>query len=325
MEAFEGRRLRGMNDRTDGGELAGYAQQLERIQIPADLTGMAVLAIGCGDGFFAAVAAERGARRILGVDIDEAALASARVRVPDAEFLLRSWWDIPAERFDLILFLSGLHREPQPKRLLQSISMRLAPNGLLILECGVVRDGTQRKDWRPTQRRDKIVSYPSFTLLMDEILADYAVRDIGPGVVLAGDGVPRSVFHCTLAKPTILAIGGASGTGKSNLARVFAREGTVVIHTDYLLGAWAINRTRLQHEFLSYVAQKLRPNAIDFFLREMIQDGKTDEYCSLLLKHVSLDDRVTILEGYGFSLPEIRETFRRAAEAAGFRVAFCIL
>ena len=53
-------------------------RRLERLQIPADLRGKSVLDIGCNEGFFCNVAATRGARRVVGLEISESALRTAR-------------------------------------------------------------------------------------------------------------------------------------------------------------------------------------------------------------------------------------------------------
>ena len=89
------------------------AEKLACLKLPEDLTGKSLLDVGCHEGFFCGVALQRRAARVFGIDKDPAVIEQARQRFPGAEFLTASWWDTPAERFDYILFLSGLHYEPK--------------------------------------------------------------------------------------------------------------------------------------------------------------------------------------------------------------------
>lgn len=101
------------------------------------LAGLSILDIGCNEGFFCIEALKLGASRVVGIDQDAKAIASARSRCPQGEFQVASWWELPNERFDVILFLSAIHYERDQKSLLQLLLQHLEPNGTLILECGV--------------------------------------------------------------------------------------------------------------------------------------------------------------------------------------------
>ena len=69
------------------------------------LKGLSVLDIGCNEGFFCGEALRQGARRVVGIDMSRNFLDRARQRFPDAEFRHGSWWELPDEKFDVILFL----------------------------------------------------------------------------------------------------------------------------------------------------------------------------------------------------------------------------
>lgn len=102
------------------------AQKLDRLHLPA-LNGVSVLDIGCNEGFFCCHAWLSGAKRVLGVDQSELFIEKARARAvgifenngsakeAGIEFRCGSWWDIPNEQFDIILFLSAIHYEEHPK------------------------------------------------------------------------------------------------------------------------------------------------------------------------------------------------------------------
>ena len=54
----------------------------------------------------------------------------------------------------------------------------------------------------------------------------------------------------------------------------------------------------------------------------MVTDGKERLLAPFLLKFVSKDDNITILEGYQFTHQAVKAAFEAAAKKAGFRVVF---
>jgi tRNA (mo5U34)-methyltransferase len=88
--------------------------------IPRNLAGRTVLDIGCNGGFYSIEMKRRGARRVLGIDSDEAYLAQARFAAEiadlDIEFQALSVYDVPAlgERFDIVLFMGVLYHLRHP-------------------------------------------------------------------------------------------------------------------------------------------------------------------------------------------------------------------
>ena len=79
--------------------------------IPEDLTGATVLDIGCNAGFYSLKMKQRGAKYVLGVDVDERYLSQARFAAEtlalDIDFQKRSVYDvdeIPGQ-FDYVLFM----------------------------------------------------------------------------------------------------------------------------------------------------------------------------------------------------------------------------
>lgn len=88
--------------------------------VPSDLTGKAVLDIGCNAGFYSIEMKRRGADRVLGIDFDDTYLAQARfaaeVAEADIEFRKLSVYDVGtlAERFDVVLFMGVLYHLRHP-------------------------------------------------------------------------------------------------------------------------------------------------------------------------------------------------------------------
>ena len=105
--------------------------------IPQDLTGKAVLDIGCNGGFYSLEMKRRGAARVLGIDTDEHYLRQARfaaeVRGLEVEFRRMPVWDVAAlgERFDLVIFMGVLYHLRHPLLALDLIHEHVAKDLLL--------------------------------------------------------------------------------------------------------------------------------------------------------------------------------------------------
>jgi len=296
-------------------------QKLRAIQLPEDLTGMSVLDIGCNEGFFCKAALERRATRVVGIDKTEKLIDSARQRVPGAEFRTCSWWDLPAEKFDVILFLSAIHYEPEQKKLLNFLSHRLNPAGLLVLEGGIAMDWG-RDDWRLVQRHDAPMRFPSISVLTDQLLSSYAVRAVGRSVQQLGDPMKRFVLHCKLKQPTIMVIGGQPNSGKSIFARQFAAHGVRTIHTDPIIGSLKNNPYGFKGELVNFVKENMTGSSVKQITDKIIKKEKEELLVPFLLRYLSKDDDITVIEGYVFAYESARNKFRKAAIKMGFRVIF---
>ncbi|MGK6319405.1 TIGR04290 family methyltransferase [Sphingomonas sp. DT-204] len=106
--------------------------------LPADLSGKAVLDIGCNAGFYAVEMKRRGAERVLGIDTDERYLAQARLVAEtlgydDIELRNLSVYDVAAlgERFDLVIFMGVLYHLRHPLLALDLIREHVAGDLML--------------------------------------------------------------------------------------------------------------------------------------------------------------------------------------------------
>jgi tRNA (mo5U34)-methyltransferase len=108
--------------------------------LPADMTGMSVLDIGCNGGFYSIETKRRGAARVLGIDHDETYLEqarfAARVLGQEIEFRQMEVYDIGAlgERFDLVIFLGVLYHLRHPLLALDLIHEHVTRD-LLLFQC----------------------------------------------------------------------------------------------------------------------------------------------------------------------------------------------
>lgn len=176
----------------------------------------------------------RGAKKVVGLDHNEKAIAVARQRAAEdgleVEFICGDMFNLPENEFDLILLLSALHYIQDPGRLFEKVRRVLSPGGLLVVECGVA-PGHGRTVHRALRSIDDAM-FPTFEMLRDVWLAGYAVRLMSRSPAQAGDPVPRSVFHCHRNKPIVMLIQGGGGVGKSVLASKI--PSSVTISTDFL-------------------------------------------------------------------------------------------
>lgn len=88
--------------------------------IPKDLTGKTVLDVGCNGGFHSIEMKRRGARRVVGIDLDESYLEQARFAAEvcgvEIELAQVDVYDVASlgARFDIVLFMGVLYHLRHP-------------------------------------------------------------------------------------------------------------------------------------------------------------------------------------------------------------------
>ena len=121
--------------------------------LPDDFSGLSVLDVGAFDGFYAFVAEDRGAERVLAIDNEqyvhwvqsrwgielegaEGLRAIQRLLDSDVEYSVLDAFDLDEleERFDLIYCFGILHRVQNPLGLLRRLRDRLFEDGRILLE-----------------------------------------------------------------------------------------------------------------------------------------------------------------------------------------------
>ena len=136
---FHNMRLKGVE--TAPGHFLGDYPEVKfrnfRAALPADMSGMSVLDIGCNGGYYSLEMKRRGAERVLGIDTDERYLRQARFAAEmtglDVEFERRAVWDVGAlgEKFDLVIFMGVLYHLRHPLLALDLIHEHVAKDLLL--------------------------------------------------------------------------------------------------------------------------------------------------------------------------------------------------
>lgn len=274
------------------------SHKLSRLKMPEDLSGKRVLDIGCNEGFFSNAAATRGAASVIGIDMDERFLAEARRRYTrdNIEFRRQSWATLPDGPFDLVMWTSAMHYELDPASVLRSISDVLAPDGLLILECGVVQ--SSRLEFVYSVRHDGGLWYPTLPLI-ENILDDvgFAYRVVAQSELVGTDPVPRSVFHANNRLPTVLIVAGETKKGKTGLATLLKRSATKILELDYFVSRIATAKHAITP------IQKLIKEAYDGsnlsrIYKSIDEHNLTDAYLTLVAASICASDRLVVIEGY---------------------------
>lgn len=101
------------------------------------IRGKTVLDFGCGYGLEAVEMAERGARRVIGLDLEEKRLASARQRAIEHGVADRCVFTTESqERVDVIISLDAFEHFADPAAILKGMSERLKADGTVWISFG---------------------------------------------------------------------------------------------------------------------------------------------------------------------------------------------
>lgn len=119
--------------------------------LPVDLSGATVLDIGCNGGFYSLEAKRRGAKRVLGIDIDDRYLNQARFAARtlglEIEFEKRSVYEVDAlsGQFDLVFFMGVFYHLRYPLFALDKVVKKVG--GRLIFQT-MVRGSGEVRQWK---------------------------------------------------------------------------------------------------------------------------------------------------------------------------------
>lgn len=107
-----------------------------RALLPADLSGLRVVDLGCGFGWFCRWVRAQGAARVLGLDLSENMLARARAETADPAIIYARTdledLALPPASFDLAYSALALHYLPDLAPLLATLHRALVPGGRFV-------------------------------------------------------------------------------------------------------------------------------------------------------------------------------------------------
>ncbi len=132
------------------GDFPNIKWRLISPEIPTNLEGATVLDIGCNGGFYSIEMKRRGAKRVLGIDVDDRYLNQARFAAKtlglDIEFQKRSVYsvdEIPGQ-FDLVLFMGVFYHLRYPLFTLDKVIKKVG--GKLVFQT-MIRGSETVKQW----------------------------------------------------------------------------------------------------------------------------------------------------------------------------------
>lgn len=295
--------------------------KLGRLRHPGSgpgLQGFDILELGCGRGELSAALLSLGAASLAACDRDENAVAEAKALCPKGTFFVGSGWDVPERTFDLIVCAGGLDGEPRERELMAKLAGHLKPGGTLVLECGMVNDHGPSGSWRQVQTPAGPRRYATKTYLLGEVLRDYAARFVGRGRAIAGDPIPRAVFHCALRQPVAILLSGPANTGKSTLSRALMGKTVPVYTTDELLGRLLMGQPHLvPAELLVLRAQGFTPHTLDRASRFIETSGLATAFARIVLAECPFEANVFVIEGEALKHAAIHTAVQHLLEQRG--------
>ena len=244
--------------------------KLKALRLPM-MAGRSFLDIGCNEGFFCGFALFQGASRVVGIDHSAEYVQRASVRFPSAEFLLRSWDELPEGKFDVILLASALHYADDQPGLIRRLVDKLTDTGTLILELGVIHSA--EACWNDVQRGIDVRSFPSMPMLR-EVLRDYAWKWMGPSIRQDGDPVSRQVVHVCRRRPLAYLMMQPPGYGKTSVAAsLFGRAGVTVVSGDGVVAEIGKGGGRASPALADVIRQGFSPYEIDRAIQRVFDAG----------------------------------------------------
>ena len=277
-------------------EVPGDSRSLEKLKalrLPL-LKDRSFLDVGCNEGFFCGFARFAGASRVMGLDRSGKFIDLARARFPDCEFRCQGWDTLPDERFDVILLASALHYADDQPALLHALVEHLAPDGVLVLELGLVP--SQKSEWVNVTRGIDQRRFPSLMKLR-EILAPYASKSMGLSVPQTGDPVPRYVVHVSRRRPVACLLLQPPAWGKTTLAaRLFGASALKVISGDLQISRVAEGTIDAPRPLRDAAAEDFSRLTIDQAVRRVFECGQGSALVQTWLHEAGGADFV--LDGY---------------------------
>lgn len=261
--------------------------KLTQLRLPP-LAGKSFLDVGCNEGFFCGYAKYRGAKRVVGLDMNAGFLERASARFPDCEFLNQTWDKLPEGKFDVILLASALHyAEDQPALILRLVN-HLSPDGTLVLELGIV--SSSKNEWVPVKRSIDTRYFPTMPKLK-EVLEPFAWKYVGTSVNQVGDPIGRYVIHIKRRRPIAYLLMLPSSYGKTYVANsLFPKAGVPIVMGDVLLDDIAKGKIAVSSSLASLISKTYKKGEVDRVIRELFAENLGNDFIAAWADSAKLAD-----------------------------------
>lgn len=295
-------------------------EKLAKLALPP-LAAKSFLDVGCNTGYYCGFAFFEGAFKIVGIDKNAECIAMAKSRFPQCSFMAGDWEYLAdlvnGSCFDVILCASALHYSEDQPGLIKKMMERLAPEGVLVLEIGMIINCREWPETKPgwhlvTRDKDERL-FPSCKGL-ENMLKPWSFKIMGESAKQIGDPVNRYVAHVRKRQKLAVIITGAPGSGKSELAARLADK-IKVIHGDGLLYDMFLHPDKfgLAEQI---TARSINIQRIDREIFKLFNSGKGGLLAKAALGQAKGED--FIFDGF---IPEqYEELFQQELARAGFRV-----
>jgi hypothetical protein len=204
--------------------------------------------------------------------------------------------------------------------MIRRLTERLTPQGLLILECGVVEE--EQSALVTVQRAIDVVKFPTLGK-MKEWLAPYAWKLIGASVPQRGDPIPRKILHIQIFRREIILLLGPGYTGKTTFARTLANAGIPNVMIDDHVRLYHKNRVG-GSKLTDIIRTHYDGQRLDFLYKKILAADALDELTDSIVDALDLlDAPISVVEG---ALGGDETTWDRVAkrmEARGYFVWMC--
>lgn len=285
--------------------------KLKALRLPS-LHGKTFLDVGCNEGFFCGYAKFDGASRAIGLDQSAVFITRARKRFPACEFLQQGWDRLPKGPFDVILLASALHYAEDQTAFITRLMDHLSPDGTLVLELGVVSAGG--KEWVKVKRGIDERLFPTWSKL-EETLAPYAWKHVGPSVSQQGDPVRRHVVHVRPRRPVAYLLMQPPAFGKSSICRsLFRSAGIPVVSGDHIVDAIAKGKLAAPDELREAIRRDFSPLKIDQTIHHVFSSGLAPGLVKICIEQAGMGDFALD----AFVPPEYQEEVSRLISDKGY-------
>jgi SAM-dependent methyltransferase len=276
---------------------------------PEFFSGKRVLDLGCNEGAFCGRALSLGADLVVGIERNADAAEAARSRFPGVTVLNRSWAEPLDGEFDVVLFLSAIHYDPDKLGRLKAICTLLSPDGTFVLECGV-GPGAGLVEVE-THRRVGTVSHPTRNLWLKWLSeAGFVVAYEGRSVDQAGDPVPRYVFHCRKFQKSAILLSGQASEGKTSLARALGHR---AVSLDHILYSFDQEHGVTGEDDGTFDAPEFLSQVRAFGLQDGVVGYVADQVAAITAP-------VLLIEGYALTEPWLSADLAKRLSQDGWRL-----
>jgi hypothetical protein len=101
---------------------------------------------------------------------------------------------------------------------------------------------------------------------------------------------------------------------------IASRTRSALIAHDQVLAIIARDEFKNRNPLAQEIVRRFDRLKIHLLVNSLIAEGKAELYANLLAKYVPFEGDLVIIEGYGFSKPEISDPFTKILQKRGFIV-----